>query len=249
MEDKINKLILDIADSVSSNETIADQYLRENNVNIDSFIQSGIKELKRNINKKSPSKLNRSQTFFMRVVLGAEIVNQCYSEWTFGSVKFQKLLYLCEQATKMNFTTNYVKQAAGPFDHKFMHTFKAEFKKLKWYEVTKSKGKFGKINFAPLENVDSYKKYYEGYYSDAKENIQYVIDTFFKSLTDDVELVATIYYSCNEIFTNNSILSDKLIIDKVYKWHPKKKEKFTPKKIIQTHKWMIGMGIYPQHNA
>jgi len=96
MEDKINKLILDIADSVSSNEVIADQYLRDNNVDIDSFIHSGIKELKKNTAKKSPRRLNKSQTFFMRVVLGAEIVNQCYNEWTFGSVQYRKQhIYRC----------------------------------------------------------------------------------------------------------------------------------------------------------
>lgn len=246
MKDKINKLILDIADSVSSNEIIAEQYLRENNVDINSFIQKGFKELKKNTAKASPAKLNKSQNFFRRVVLGAEIINQCHDEWTFGSVKFQKLLYLCEQASKMNFTTNYVKQAAGPFDHRFMHTFKAEFKKLKWYEITKGKGKFAKTNFTPLEKIDSYKKYFDRYYSEVKDDVQYVIDTFFKSKTDDVELVATIYYSCEEIFSNHQILSDKDIIDRVYKWHPKKKEKFTKEKIIETHNWMIEKGIYPQ---
>lgn len=246
MKNKVNKLILDIADSVSNNELSADQYLRKNNVDINAIIKSGLKELKKHAKKSEPNELSKSQTFFRRAVLAAEIVNQCYNEWTFGSVKFQKLMYLCEQASKMNFATNYVKQAAGPFDHKFMHSFKTEFKNQKWFDTEKSNDKYGKVTFAPLNKVDSYKKYYEKYYSDVHDKIQYIIDTFFKSKTDDVELVATIYFSWDEILTEKNILSDKLIIKKVYKWHPQKKDKFTEDKIIQTIRWMNERGIYPQ---
>jgi len=103
--------------------------------------------------------------YFKRVVLAAEIVSKLHAEPSLGRVKFQKLVYLCEHVCDMNLADRYVKQAAGPFDNKFMHSIGQEFSKNKWFAITREQGenKFG-YKFIPLENASSYKRYYLNYF-------------------------------------------------------------------------------------
>lgn len=241
---QLNKLILDIADSVSESTESANAFLEEQNIDVSAYVNKGLAEL--NIKKESKViVLTKSQTFFRRVVLGAEIAYKCHNERTFGSVKFQKLLYLCEHASKMNFATNYSKQAAGPFDNKLMHSIRGEFKKQKWFKVESVKnGKYTKINFTPLNNVDNYKQYYNKYYGSINDDIQFIINLFQKSYTNDVELVATIFACWDEIIKEKSIFSNALIIQKVYAWS-KQKKKFSENQIIKKIDWMREVGITP----
>ena len=243
-EKKINKLILDVAEAVSYNEKTATEYLNENDIDIYNYVSRGLNELKE---KKSPStKLTKSQTFFRRVVLAAKIAHDCHNEWTFGSVKFQKMVYLCEQVSQMNFSTNYSKQAAGPMDNKFIHSVKPQFEKQNWFKVEKIKsGKIEKVQFTPLDGIDGYKQYYNNYYQNVDNEIQHLIDTFKKWKTDNVELVATIYACWDEINNEKTTFSEELIIKKVYAWH-KNKKKFSEEEINNTITWMKEKGIYPK---
>lgn len=183
--------------------------------------------------------------YFKRVVLAAEITYKCHSHRTFGIVKFQKLQYLCEQASNMELQGNYLKKAAGPFDNKFIHTIGNEFKKLGWFNVEKVKNNgYAKVNFTPLDNVDNYRRYYSQYFQQENEKIQYIINLFIGSKTREVELVATIFYCWQEIKIEKGIFSDRLIIKKIYAW-AKEKKKFSEQDIINKISWMQTNRIYP----
>lgn len=240
----INKLNLEIANDISKSVESSISFLKENDVNIEFYINKGISELEK-LNNAPKKHLTKSQTFFRRVVLGAEIANNCYQEKTFGSVKFQKLIYLCEQVSRMEFATNYSKQAAGPFDNKLMHSIRNEFLKQKWFKVENvKKGKYNKVEFTPMENVNKYKPYYIKYYSSVHSDIQQIIEVFKKSYTNEVELVATIFSCWAEVIDNKMIFSDKLIVKMVYDWS-KEKKKFSENQIINKIKWMQESGLVP----
>lgn len=240
---KINKIILDSAKAVSYNEKVAEKYLIAEDVDVELYVKMGLAELKKP--KKTALKLTKSQTFFRRLVLAARITHECHREWTFGSVKFQKMVYLCEEASRMNFSTNYTKQAAGPFDHKFMHTVKAGFEKQKWFSVEKVKsGKYEKVQFSPMPNMLAYQNYYEKYYFESKKDIEHIIATFKKWKTDDVELVATLYSCWIELNKNEEDSSKENLTKKLYAWH-KKKKKFKPERVSKFIDWMLENGIYP----
>ena len=242
---KINKLLLDTADAVSHNVDSAKAYFKEEGVNIDDYLARGIKAFKEVKKPQIKKELTKSQSFFRRVVLAAKIAHECHDERTFGSVKFQKMVYLCEKVSQMNFSTNYSKQAAGPMDNKFIHSVKPQFEKQGWFSVQKVKnGGYEKVQFSPLDGVDGYKKYYSSYYQNVESDIQQLIETFRKWKTNDVELVATIYSCWNEINNSNTIFSEKLIIKKVYAWH-KKKKKFSEDDITNMLNWMKEKGIFP----
>jgi len=220
----INKLILDTADAVSENAASATDYLISEGVDIDGYVTRGLGEI-RSFDSKPKKSLTKSQSFFRRVVLAARIVDECHAERTFGSVKFQKLLYLCEHASNMRFNTSYTKQAAGPMDNRFIYAVKSEFEKQGWFKVDKVKdGTYTKVVFTPLENVDGYKPYYDRHFKDSDYAISHLIDIFREWKTKDIELVATIYSCWDEIIKESAILTEELIADRVYMWH-KEKEK------------------------
>lgn len=187
--------------------------------------------------------LNPSQSYFRRAILAAKIAHEYHHEWTFGVVKMQKLVYLSEEISEMKFIASYGKHAAGPMDHRFIHSIKKEFEKQGWFSVHRE-GAQNKWVFTPLENMMNYEMYYEKYYGNIEEDIRFLIESFRKWKTADVELVATIYACWKEAKSENSLISDSLLIQMVYGWHEDKK-KFVEREIIQKIRWMEENGIYP----
>jgi len=182
--------------------------------------------------------------YFKRVVLAAEIINQLYNEPTFGHVKFQKIVYLCEQANSMQLDDRYCKQAAGPYDRKFMHSIDSELKKQNWFSVKKENvGKYEKYVFRPLDGLSKYKDYYNKYFTN-DDNIQLLINLFRKEKTDFVELVATLYSCWAEIIAKNDVFSEELLLKKLYAWS-KEKKKFSELEVRNSIKWMRDMNLIP----
>lgn len=240
---KLSKILGDVADAESSSFEKSIDFLQSKDVDINSFVLKGLKEVN---NSNEGKKLSKSKSYFTRIVLAAEIAYKCYTQNTFGSVKFQKLIFLCEQTSEMPLSTSYVKQAAGPFDHKFMHTIANEFKRLNWFKVEKvTTGNFTKVNYTPLNKVENYKKYYNEYFSDEDEKIQYILSLFSQSKTKEVELVATIYACWKEIISQNMIFSNELIIKLVHNWAEEKK-KFSENDISNKINWMKTKGLFPK---
>lgn len=240
-EDIYKRILYDLADSVSYNEDTSTEYLKENGVDVDFYISKGIIELKR----REDSKYIKN-SFFKRAVLAAEIANQLYSEQYFGHVKFQKIVYLCEQTINMNLETNYSKQAAGPFDNKFMYSIDSEFKNQNWFKVDLVDfGGYKNYKYEPLEGVNKYKKYYENYFQESNEKINWIINVFRKSKSSQVELVATIYFCLNEMVDKKEAFSKELLFNRFYEWSIEKK-KFTRDQIISALDWMNENNLIPK---
>lgn len=185
-------------------------------------------------------------TYFKRSVLAAEIVNELKDERTFGRVKFQKMVYLCENVVHMNLSKDrYKKFAAGPFDNRFMHSINKELKEQKWFEVKIIKdGKYSKPQYFELEKKDKYKEYYNEYYSEYDETIHRIISLLRKQKTDFVELIATIFFSWKEIIDEKQKFSNILIYNKVYSWANEKK-RFSTNEIDKAIEWMFNENLTP----
>ena len=240
----INQFEKDFAESVSFNEDTAKDYLEENGVDVDKFIKKGLNQIQASFKKKE-MQLSKA-FFFKRVVLGAEIVYNLHNERTFGHVKFMKLMYLCEQVSNMKLAVRYVKQAAGPFDARFMHSIDREFIRLKWFDVkVNSEKSFKTYEYIPDEKIMSYKTYFNKYYSNDNEGIEWLLKTFGKPPTKKVELVATIYSWLDEFIKKNEEFSTEILIEKVFDWSVEKKKKFTRTNIINAHNWMIENRLIP----
>ncbi|SDL67425.1 type I restriction enzyme, S subunit/type I restriction enzyme M protein [Pedobacter sp. ok626] len=186
---------------------------------------------------------NKSTTYFKRAVLGAEIVTKLKNENTFGRIKFQKLVFLCEHISNMELS-RYVKQAAGPFDNKFMHSIDKEFKKQKWFDVkTVKSGDYTVKRYVPMENVESYNKYYKNYFSAYDEHIQFIIELFRHRKTEETELAATVLACVLELKESDKIDRSNLM-QVFYNWHDKKK-RFTELQILTSFNWLKEKGLLP----
>lgn len=241
----LNKILLDSAEAVSYNVESSAVFLAEEGVNFDQYLCKGLEELDldSNTDKIDSNELSKSQSYFRRAVLAAKIADEYHNEWTFGVVKFQKLVYLAEQTSEMKFAADYRKQAAGPMDHKFIHSIKKEFEKQGWFTVHQE-GQYRKWVFKPQENVVGYQSYYSKYFSNVNEDIQFLIDSFRKWKTDKVELIATLFACWLEAKEDNALINDALLKQRVYDWH-KAKKKFSEKDIIESIRWMEDNGVYP----
>ena len=207
-------------------------------VNVQSIIDK-VKTEDNSLNKKN-EQVNK--TYFKRVVLAAEIAKNLHNENTFGHVKFQKLMYLCEHVTNMQLNDRYSKQVAGPYDRKFMHSIDYELKKQNWFEVKQDKeSKYPRFIYTPLVGLQKQEEYFKNYFPNDSE-IRYIINLFKTSKTNDVELVATLYAIILEL--NQIEYTESVLLDKLYSWSDQKK-KFTVRQVRETLKKMVEMGIYP----
>lgn len=179
--------------------------------------------------------------YHKRTVLAAEIVYQLIEDYTIGHLKVQKLMFLCQHTTNMSLHTNFLRQAMGPYDPRLMRSIDKQFLTRKWFQYNVE----GYPKYVPLTNCGGHKEWYERYFSRQLDDIHTLIELFNGVKTKRVELIATLYACWNRAIQNNSIISNKLLIQEVYDWHESKKEKFNDEEIIEAIDWMKEKGIYP----
>ncbi|SDQ01228.1 type I restriction enzyme, S subunit [Mucilaginibacter sp. OK268] len=186
---------------------------------------------------------NAKPIYFKRVVLAAEIVAKLHTEPSLGKVKFQKLVFLCEHVAGMELTERYTKQAAGPFDNKFMHSVGKEFKKNNWFSIEQTfTDNYTRYKFLPMENMEGYKHYYDNYFKDVDDKIQYIIELFRKQKTDQTELAATVFACTLELSAQQSSINKDTLLELFYDWSEGKK-RFTPTDVLASYDWLQKVGI------
>jgi hypothetical protein len=202
--------------------------------------------------QKEPSKRNttlktssKSRNYFKRAVLAAEITSQLYDEPTFGHVKLQKLIFLCENMSGFDFNNMYSKQAAGPYDNKFMHSIDLQFQKQKWFRVIlEKKLNYTKCTYVPSAKFNDHKKYFANYFMSSLQRIQFVIDTFRSENTRRVELIATLFSCWQELLDNDKLVNESTLLESLYNWSIEKK-KYTKEEVVTAIVWMNQNGFVP----
>lgn len=258
-QSEIDNLLASLGIIMPRNEEELDMVLNEEDIETPELIdfrvdaKSIIERSKEKVNLKSklcyaaePKKKYSKQPnkSFKRIVLAAEITAQLHKEPTFGHVKLQKLVFLCENAVDMDFNFRYMKQAAGPYDHKFMHSIDPAFSKQKWFQIKKEPGKYGRIKYTPGEKFNEHKKYFDGYFNKDKEKIQQIIDMFRSQKSDIVELVATLFSCWHEMKNNKQLINNKSLVEAIYNWSIEK-NKFSEIEIIRAIDWMNESNFHP----
>lgn len=171
-----------------------------------------------------PKHRRKASPAFKRTVLGAEIVHQLHGEMTFGKWKLQKLLYLCEHHVGLHdIESNYIRDAAGPHDNNMMRSVLSQMESIGWYKFDDT-AKYGE-KFIPLSKAGRHREYFQRYWGERRESIQYVIDLFRKEKTDWCQMVATLYAAWNDFLLAGQPVNDNAIVKEVLSdWHPSKRE-------------------------
>jgi hypothetical protein len=178
--------------------------------------------------------------YHKRTVLAAEIVHKLNNEYTLGHLKLQKIMYLCQHTTNMNIHTNFLKQAMGPYDPTLMRSIDKQFITHKWFQYRPNDYPKYKL----LEKAGEHKKWYETYFENQLNEIDFIIEKFRKFKTDRVEIIATVFACWKDALENKQLINDELLIQKFYAWS-ENKAKYTSEEIKNEIEWMLKEGIYP----
>lgn len=181
--------------------------------------------------------------YFKKLVLAAEIAYQLHEEPTFGHVKFVKVYLLCDKVCEMNLSSSYGRYAAGPLDPIQMRTFDAQFRKKRWFTISRTH--YGAYKYTPDEKVEEYKVWYERYFKNRIGDIGRIIELFRKKSSDFCEIVATIFYIWIGYLEKHKLVNAASLIKDFYAWDEKKK-RFPEGEILDAIAWMNENEITPK---
>ena len=177
--------------------------------------------------------------------MSAEIVHRLHAESTFGRIKHQKILYLCEHIPQLTgISGNYDRKTAGPLDNKLIYANEAELKKQKWYEAIK-RDSYGH-SYCPLEKAGNHVKYLENHLGEHLPKIIELIELMRNWTTERCEIFCTAFAAWNDLLIWNRAVTDEMILHEIlYRWHQSKKR--IPKdRWCKAINWIKKQGYTPE---
>jgi hypothetical protein len=172
-------------------------------------------------------KTQKTNIYFKRSVLAAEIVSQMHKSPTFGHVKFMKTLYLVEQLAQVALQGHYHRAAAGPLDNHMIRSVDGQMERQKWFrKVPRNQGVAGKpagYTYEAMEKAGGHREWFEKYWECARAKIQSVIDLLQPLDTQRCEIIATLYCAWADMLSAGRAVTDDAIITEVLtNWHESK---------------------------
>lgn len=183
---------------------------------------------------------------FKRSVLATYIADTLCDHSTFGRVKFQKLLHLSEGYANANEVAgDYQRDAAGPFDTRMMRSVHSQIKKQGWIVTAKREGDVG-THYIRGDKIEGYKTYFDRYFSDRKDYIDYLLALFRTATTQQVEIVSTTFAAWNDLLLEGKTPTDDEIVELILNdWHDSKR-KITQEQWYNALPWMREKGLIPR---
>ncbi len=175
---------------------------------------------------------------FAKQVLGGKIVSIFKEDKNFTHIKFQKLQFLAEHIIEEDLNWNYYRQAAGPYDNKFMHSVIFKLKSSKWFEEINYK-------FKPLAKCKEIDKYYDGYFSNKQKLLENLFTTLLNATEKLCEAIATIYAIWNNQIILKKDISKASIELEFFEWSNRKKQVFSPEEFSKAYDWMVDKHFVP----
>jgi len=158
---------------------------------------------------------------FRRSVFAAEIVHRLHDEPTFGHVKFEKLIFLCEKRCRVDTGSTYHRQAAGPYDNRALRSIDKQIKEQQWYEAQKrDKG----YRYVPLDKAGDHRQYFDRYFAEVAAPFDEIINMFRSAKTYQCEIVATLYSAWEDMLGQGNVTDDQIIEQVLHHWHPSKRK-------------------------
>jgi type I restriction enzyme S subunit len=179
--------------------------------------------------------------YFRRAVFGAEIVHRLHKEPTFGHVKFEKLVFLCEKRCGVDTGSTYRRRAAGPYDNRALRSIDSQMKERKWYESHKGRNGY---RYVPLERAGGHKDYFDRYFGHVLASFDEIVNTFRTQKTDRCEIVATLYAAWEDLLAQGEATDDQIIREVLDNWHPSKKE-VAESRWRRALQWMKDKNLFP----
>jgi len=185
---------------------------------------------------------HKANSYFKRAVLAAEIASRMHEDFTFGRMKFQKLLYMCEHHLDFDLEGHYERYAAGPFDHKMMNSVESELQNQHWFQaVDTGKGH----HYKPLPKAGAHKEYFQQYWSAQSPQFENLMKLFRPMKSEQAGIVATLYAVWNDFLIQGIQPSHEQIVTEVLTNWDDSKKKIAKKQWLKALSRMIEKQIIP----
>lgn len=181
---------------------------------------------------------------FKRSVLAAYIADTLCDHPTFGRVKFQKLLHLCEAHLEIQEVAGtYHRDAAGPFDTQMMRSVHSQIEKQGW--IAPVKGAKG-WTYARGEKVDGYRDHFDRYFGRRKEALEDLLALIAPMKTQQAEIVSTAFAAWNDLLLEGKTPSDDEIVDLILNDWTESKKAISADRWHSALEWMREKGLTPR---
>ena len=235
---KVEKLLAfcdQLESQITSKQTHAEQLMQA--VLKEAFSQNYKPEKKNNVFQLEPSNIGH----YKLALLAAEIVDQLHKEPTLGHLKLQKLIYLCQKTQHLQLPTNFLKQAAGPYDPEMARLVARQLKQEKWFDYRGGE----LLKYRPLEKAGTHKADFMKYFANQQQGINGLLSLFREEKSDWMEIVATLYACWEEMLEKQEGFSETLLIERFYAWS-EEKSKYEEERIRKAIEWMQEKSIAPE---
>lgn len=173
--------------------------------------------------------------------LAAEITFQLHTEPTFGHLKLQKLIYLCQQLKNMNLVADFKQHAAGPYDPIMARYLDKEFKKREWFSYDSKRD----LKYKPLNRCNDHRSAFNRYFAEDVSEIYDLIGLFRTSKSDHIEIVATLFACWLRLLEKKLSVTEEQLLKDFYAWSEEKK-RFSKAEVLTGYKWMHQYSVIPQ---
>lgn len=245
LQSKLRKTKLHLADSLVSN-ALNDSNDKSKSETTDNVIQF---EKPIEVVKQSNQKVTEQIDLFTDesvdddiklLSLAAEITFQLHTEPTFGHLKLQKLIYLCQQLKHMDLAADFKQHAAGPYDPVMARYLDKEFKDHEWFSYDPKRA----LKYKPLSRCNDHRSAFNRYFAKDVSEIYDLIGLFRTSKSDHIEIVATLFACWLRLLEKKLPVAEEQLLKDFYAWSEEKKE-FSQNEVLNGLKWMKQNSIVP----
>lgn len=173
--------------------------------------------------------------------LAAEITFQLHTEPTFGHLKLQKLIYLCQQLKHMDLAADFKQHAAGPYDRNIAIYIDTEFKKRQWFSYHKDETP----KYKQLRKCGEHKTDFERFFAKEASELNLLLGLFRTSKSDHIEIVATLFACWLRLLEQKQTVTEEQLLKDFYAWS-EEKSKFSTDEVLNGYKWMQQYSVIPQ---
>ncbi|MEX5366406.1 restriction endonuclease subunit S [Acinetobacter haemolyticus] len=172
--------------------------------------------------------------------LAAEITFQLHTEPTFGHLKLQKLIYLCQKLKHMDLAADFKQHAAGPYDPVMACYLDKEFKDREWFSYDPKRD----LKYKPLSRCNDHRSAFNKYFAKDVSEIYDLIGLFRTSKSDHIEIVATLFACWLRLLEKKLSVTEEQLLKDFYAWS-EEKNRFGKAEVLNGYKWMKQNSIVP----
>lgn len=172
--------------------------------------------------------------------LAAEITFQLHTEPTFGHLKLQKLIYLCQQLKHMDLAADFKQHAAGPYDRNIATYIDTEFKKRQWFSYHQDETP----KYKQLRKCSEHRADFNRFFEKEAFSIYDLIGLFRTCKSNHIEIVATLFACWLRLLEKKLSVSEEQLLKDFYAWS-KEKKRFSKDEVLNGYKWMKQNSVVP----